>query len=519
MTIFQLFDLVITGYVDDITILLASSSYELNCEALAQVYRRLTRFTSLHGTEFSADKTQVIHLCQSRKAPPIVNVMPNVSGFPTEAKDDAIKVLGLHLDYQLKWNVHMAHTLAKVRQKMYQMRRVCGSTWGPDVLKLRHQYITSVRPIFAYACALWYVVRRTKGTRCKWSLCQALVNKLETEQTQCLKQFFGAYQRVSGDTLCKEFFVEKLCVSLAGSHPLNVAYREAKALVWMVADDELQLRIRADPKLAKNSALRRLRRKQLIRDVVKKMSHFKSQDLWQKFVIRYLSQAAAFNENCPAIQGIWGQHNLKIWVDMPKAQSTILLHIRTGFNGLNATLHFMGLRAPSIRQSHHFQRHFDNNFMTLTWFNYYRPLCRRHSPSLLSTRLTSSQFYSRQQRPRCHWAWSTYWLCRPTKDVVKVGAMARISSKRGHLLWTARQDVAMVILSAGLCILKGVVLLIAARLALWSASILASWGVPRAKPCGMRPHGSGRMEHIVKESGWFACRLQESGWFALVVLT
>ncbi|KAF4825137.1 putative RNA-directed DNA polymerase from transposon BS [Colletotrichum siamense] len=183
MTIFQLFDLVITGYVDDITILLASSSYELNCEALAQVYRRLTRFTSLHGTEFSADKTQVIHLCQPCKAPPIVNVMPNVSGFPTEAKDDAIKVLGLHLDYQLKWNVHIAHTLAKVRQKMYQMRRVCGSTWVPDVLKLRHQYITSVRPILAYACALWYVVRRTKGTRCKWSLCQALVNKLETEQT------------------------------------------------------------------------------------------------------------------------------------------------------------------------------------------------------------------------------------------------------------------------------------------------------------------------------------------------
>ncbi|KAE9581871.1 hypothetical protein CGMCC3_g2150 [Colletotrichum fructicola] len=239
MTIFQLFDLVITGYVDDITILLASSSYELNCEALAQVYRRLTRFTSLHGTEFSADKTQVIHLCQSRKAPPIVNVMPNVSGFPTEAKDDAIKVLGLHLDYQLKWNVHMAHTLAKVRQKMYQMRRVCGSTWGPDVLKLRHQYITSVRPIFAYACALWYVVRRTKGTRCKWSLCQALVNKLETEQTQCLKQFFGAYQRVSGDTLCKEFFVEKLCVSLAGCamkhRATNIDTPEGQALLrtWL----------------------------------------------------------------------------------------------------------------------------------------------------------------------------------------------------------------------------------------------------------------------------------------------
>ncbi|KAF5513591.1 hypothetical protein CGCF413_v001828 [Colletotrichum fructicola] len=318
MTIFQLFDLVITGYVDDITILLASSSYELNCEALAQVYRRLTRFTSLHGTEFSADKTQVIHLCQSRKAPPIVNVMPNVSGFPTEAKDDAIKVLGLHLDYQLKWNVHMAHTLAKVRQKMYQMRRVCGSTWGPDVLKLRHQYITSVRPIFAYACAL--CTRRRTSTRPRAKRC-------------CGPGFLWPNRR-------------GLTAEVMEAHPLNVAYREAKALVWMVADDELQLRIRADPKLAKDSALRRLRRKQLIRDVVKKMSHFKSQDLWQKFVIRYLSQAAAFNENCPAIQGIWGQHNLKIWVDMPKAQSTILLHIRTGFNGLNATLHFMGL-APS----------------------------------------------------------------------------------------------------------------------------------------------------------------------------
>ncbi|KAH0421539.1 hypothetical protein CcaCcLH18_13363 [Colletotrichum camelliae] len=222
MAILQLFDLVITGYVDDVTILLASSSYELNCEALAQVYRRLTRFTSLHGTEFSADKTHVIHLCQSRKAP-VYRPLP------------------------------------------------------------------SVRPIFAYACALWYVVRKTKGTRCKWSLCHPLINKLETEQTLCLKQSFGAYQRLSGDILCKEFFVEKLAVFLAGYamkhratnldtpegqerlrtwllvangrgltaevmevHPLNVAYREAKPLVCMVADDELQLRIRADPKLANN---------------------------------------------------------------------------------------------------------------------------------------------------------------------------------------------------------------------------------------------------------------------------
>ncbi|KAF5517138.1 putative RNA-directed DNA polymerase from transposon BS [Colletotrichum siamense] len=588
MAIFQLFDLVITGYVDDITILLASSSYELNCKALGLVYRRLTRFTSLHGTEFSADKTKVMHLCQSRRALAVTDLMPKVSGFPKEA-ETSVRILGLHLDYQLKWNVHIAHILAKVRQKMYQMRRVCASTWGPNVRKLCHQYITSIRPIFAYGCALWYVIRSTKGTRCRWSLCQQLFQQLETEQNHCLRQLSGAYRRVSGDVLCKELFIERLSVFLAGcamkhraknltkpegqallqswnfvanargltaevmeSHPLNVAYREAQALVLGPAFGRLLLQIEADPKIVNNPGQQLARLRRLINKIVKELSHTRSEELWNKFVLHHLCEAAGFNESYPALQGLWGKHNAKLYADMPKAQSTMLLHIRTGFNGLNATLHFMGLvsspKCPcgeGIHNAKHLflhcellndaRKHLLKELPNLTfealltlqpraaadfairyfgipqfrWTAKHMPnpafgnLVEEEDeadflqPSDLSTDphahpLSSSSavfsaayaaFYIRQQRPRCH-SWPG--------QLTGYAALPRTSSK------TSRQDLAIAIWSLGLCILKGVVLLIAASLALWLVSILVSWGVPRAKPCGMRSHGSGRMEHIVK---------------------
>ncbi|KAE9568553.1 hypothetical protein CGMCC3_g15275 [Colletotrichum fructicola] len=69
---------------------------------------------------------------------------------------------------------------------------------------------------------------------------------------------------------------------------------------------------------------------------------------WVEFVNVRSCENRYFNKFPPALRGTWGKHNFKIYEDLLKAQSTILLHCRTGVNGLNACLNFMSFKlAPS----------------------------------------------------------------------------------------------------------------------------------------------------------------------------
>ncbi|KAK2013557.1 hypothetical protein LZ32DRAFT_675997, partial [Colletotrichum eremochloae] len=97
----------ITAFVDDITVLVASDSHERNNKALKVIYTLLVCFAKGNGTSFAADKTQIIHLCQGPRAKPFL-AMPEIPGLP-DAAETVIKILGVFLDYRLSWTDHIAY--------------------------------------------------------------------------------------------------------------------------------------------------------------------------------------------------------------------------------------------------------------------------------------------------------------------------------------------------------------------------------------------------------------------------
>ncbi|KZL86892.1 zinc knuckle [Colletotrichum incanum] len=321
MLLCRLRNLVITAFVDDITVLVASEAHEENNRALKMLYTLLVDFASPNGTSFGADKTQIMHLCRDIYQDP----------------------WGFLLDYRLTWVEHVAHHLA----------RVSGSTWGLSLLQLRRFYLTCIRPVFAYACALWYVVT-TGEVQCRWSINKSLFKQLETEQTQCLKQISGAFQRTSGDMLCKELFVEKLTVYLTRRAQVyrvkNLGIPEGQQLrrswrrlrpglttevlakhPYKVVYDEAEIKVR-------NEALRKLES-----DIQTKGPF---DDIQKEKRLNKLIKSFALAISISRMVEVWG-HSLRtrstLHFGLSKAQSTILLHCRTGIDVLNASLHSMKL--------------------------------------------------------------------------------------------------------------------------------------------------------------------------------
>ncbi|KZL70417.1 hypothetical protein CT0861_06297 [Colletotrichum tofieldiae] len=386
MLLCRLRDLVITAFVDDITVLVASESHEENNKALKMLYTLLIEFASPNGTSFGADKTQIMHLS-----------MPGIEGLPSKA-ETSIKILGVLLDYRLTWIEHVAHILAKVRTKMWHLLRVSGSTWGPSLLELRRFYLTCIRPVFAYACALWYVVT-TGEVQCRWSMNKSLFKQLETEQSQCLKQISGAFQRTSGDMLCKELFVEKLTVYLArrahtyraknlgtpegqqlrrswrhlrpglttealAKHPYKVVYDEAETKVRNEALRKLESEFQMQEPFDDVQKEKRLNK--LIKFFALAISTRRMVEIWDHFLRTRSTLHLLFNQHPPVLVGGWGAHNLVCYKGLSKAQSTILLHCRTGIDGLNASLHSMKLsdtykcpcgRANAVHNAEHLFMH------------------------------------------------------------------------------------------------------------------------------------------------------------------
>ncbi|KAL3299873.1 zinc knuckle, partial [Colletotrichum asianum] len=364
--LYQLKRFLIAAFVDDITFLIVSDSVEKNNKAAEKLYNALVDFAKKDGTTFSADKTKVIHLCKARQK--FNDSMPNIKDAPPKA-EKAIKILGLWLDYRLTWETHVQKIVNKARLKMFNLRRISGSIFGPGLKKLLDRYTSAILPIISYACPVWFAgyderkyteSGKPPGGRCRLSISAKLVNRLESEHNYFLKQLSGAYAMTTGFILLKELAVPTIAVFLTrlvrtywaqvletryggkllkpsgdypDQHPYVLAATDAYSKVLQPAKERLDLEKPVD----EGARYRKLRR--LIKSIADDLVTDQMQTDWVVFVD---------DKFPPALRGTWGKRNFEIYEDLLKAQSTILLHCRTGVNGLNACLNFMSFKlAPS----------------------------------------------------------------------------------------------------------------------------------------------------------------------------
>lgn len=104
---------------------------------------------------------------------------------------------------------------------MRRLQCVSGPTWGPSLLKMRHLYLTKIRPIITYGCAVWFL----RGSDVKWNLTDTLMRKLESIQYQCLMRVAGAFKGTPRQYLLQELYIEPLEVHRAKA--INVCAQDA----------------------------------------------------------------------------------------------------------------------------------------------------------------------------------------------------------------------------------------------------------------------------------------------------
>ena len=64
------------------------------------------------------------------------------------------KLLGVHIESNLKWNTHVNYICAKASSRLYFLKqlRKCSMSIG-DML---HFYTSVIRPVLEYACPVWH---------------------------------------------------------------------------------------------------------------------------------------------------------------------------------------------------------------------------------------------------------------------------------------------------------------------------------------------------------------------------
>ena len=240
---------------------------------------------------------------------------------------------------------------------------------------MRRIYLTNVRPILTYACAIWFLrARGIIGRLSNW-----LVDKLESVQYQFLMKIAGAFKQTPREYLLKELNIEALethfyrCAAATRAQALDPnpwewpsskrtfpTYsmraskpKEMERHPYYVHDCEAKdVQIEAYNRLLErnvamkqtNSVVRKdwenqKDRARVINLTVKSMAQKAANDRWQRWRTMRLMDSS---KNAPALwDEEWGRKSLNLYRHLPRALSSILVQCRTGCLGLRTQLYRM----------------------------------------------------------------------------------------------------------------------------------------------------------------------------------
>ena len=378
-------DKVALAYVDDTYLLVVSDSYTTNRRILKTLHNDwILAWAGKNDVTFGPEKYGVIHFRGPRTEE--VSCVPDIDGLSQDAVKREMRILGVIVDDQLKWNGHVEDvsvsiaenetTLAnnpqikaRIRRAMGRLRYVSGLTWGLSLLEMRQLYLAKVRPIISYGCAVWFY----RGLLRPRKFSNTLLQQLESKQYQCLVQVAGAFKQIACEYLLKELHIEPIEIYLercALAHvarsldplaptrskilkdsksPNSLQYECLLRHPYHLVDKKAQrLRERAQEHLrqrndighrCKNGSLdpskdtRILER--TINDCARQDAELRAEEFWRAW---RTERQADRKKDQPALWDNWGKSNLRYYKNLPRAQCSILLQCRTGVGGLKTHL-------------------------------------------------------------------------------------------------------------------------------------------------------------------------------------
>ena len=228
--------------------------------------------------------------------------------------------------------------------------------------------MTKIQPIIAYACDAWFVHPGDSGHKMHFGISDKALRKLESLQLQCLRQVSGAMKGTSRIVMEKELHIESIKVFLfkrATTSRIRALHSPETALLTRMRnkltigpkhhhpyhildnlarryEDEARCRLeRLHGKVDANKKWSSPEgRNKAIKDWSKDHAATWSAKLWISYIRKCYSRKDDPKKPppSPALSEPWGPRSFKYYKNLARAQSTMLLHCRTGVIGLDAYL-------------------------------------------------------------------------------------------------------------------------------------------------------------------------------------
>ncbi|KPM39835.1 hypothetical protein AK830_g6718 [Neonectria ditissima] len=306
-------------------------------------------------------------------------VVPQIPEFlnrkePWKQPKEVMTILGVQVDYRLKWDLHIEMIRAKVRTRLRRLQRICGYIWGPPLASMRQFYMTKIRPVFFYACGAWFM--HLEDAHLPRGLGQKYLGILTSLQYECLLQVSGAMAKTSRMVLEKELNIESIDVflnrlaiihraralsdpgygvmdlianptflSLSKSHPYNALQKVAKEVELEARAKFSQHQGGVDQSgKGKRTWSDPIARRNAIRACCKRRGQAICAERWKKYQESHAKKTQALVEG-------WGPSSFGYYKNLTRVQSTMLLHCRTEVIGLNAYLSSISTKKSPLAES------------------------------------------------------------------------------------------------------------------------------------------------------------------------
>ena len=244
----------VTGYIDDICILVWSRSAIANCQRLERIHRIAEQWEAQHASRFAPAKYGLIHFWRNLRgvAKPVdeTDVPIRVRGVEIRPVS-VLRYLGIQLDQHLTGIKQIEHCRVKAAEMTAALCSIAGSTWGITLAHLRRMYTAVLWPQVTFASSTWFL-------QAGWGFKaaeNAARRTLESIQYQALYRIAGAFRTTSRAAL-------EICLNIPP--PIIAMERTAKESYLRVATSPLittleEIRQSGQRRAPRNSRERRMR--------------------------------------------------------------------------------------------------------------------------------------------------------------------------------------------------------------------------------------------------------------------
>ncbi|PPQ86444.1 hypothetical protein CVT25_008101 [Psilocybe cyanescens] len=150
------------GYVNDVTIIVTGADLDETTDKISMLMNdrggRL-EWSKEHNSQFELSKLAIMHCLPTYKAKRSNSNHPRLEVNGTLVKEvKSFKLLGIHIDSQLKWNCQLQKAAEKATRWVQNFIQLTRPTSGIEARLMQQLYIATVIPKMTYGLDIWYTL-------------------------------------------------------------------------------------------------------------------------------------------------------------------------------------------------------------------------------------------------------------------------------------------------------------------------------------------------------------------------